>query len=183
MEETDYQLILALRRGDSRAWETVLSKYERLLFYIPLKYGLSRDDAADVAQYCFISLTQNIDTLRDDSNLKGWLSTVAQRQSWRLMQRYQRERPGETENVAEDTAVLGKAPADFVSRSEMITWLHDGLTHIGESCRDLLINLYLDWEQPSYEEVAQRLQLSVGSIGPLRARCLKRLKEVLHNLR
>ena len=83
MEKNDLTLIQALRRGDSQAWEETLTKYERLLFYIPLKYGLSRDDAADVAQYCFIQLTQNIDTLRDDSNLGGWLSTVAQRQSWR----------------------------------------------------------------------------------------------------
>lgn len=182
MEKNDLTLIQALRRGNSQAWEEILTKYERLLFYIPLKYGLSRDDAADVAQYCFIQLTQNIDTLRDDSNLGGWLSTVAQRQSWRIMQRRQRERTGEAENVAEDTAVLGKTEAEFVSRGEMIAWLHDGLSHIGDRCRELLMALYLDWEQPSYEQVAQKLNLSLGSIGPLRARCLQRLKEVLGNL-
>lgn len=48
-----------------------------------------------------------------------------------------------------------------------------------ERCKDLLFALYFDPEEPSYEKVAERLSMPVGSIGPTRARCLKRLKKIL----
>ena len=50
---------------------------------------------------------------------------------------------------------------------------------IGESCRELLFALYFDPKQPSYAEVAARLGMAVGSVGPTRIRCLERLRRVL----
>src|SRR6185295_19506940 len=74
MFETDEELILACRKGDTHAWECLLHKYERLVFSIALNYGLSRDDAADVVQTTFLGLIQNLDTLRADSRLSAWLA-------------------------------------------------------------------------------------------------------------
>ena len=54
LNETDQTLILACRRGDVQAWEKLLHKYERLVFSIPLNYGLSRDDAADIGIHCLM---------------------------------------------------------------------------------------------------------------------------------
>jgi hypothetical protein len=41
------------------------------------------------------------------------------------------------------------------------------------------VALYFQPERPSYAEVARRLGRPVGSIGPSRARCLKKLRQVL----
>jgi len=179
MSDTDRQLIIACRRGDERAWETLIARYERLVFSIARRHGLSTDDAADVAQKVFIVLLQGIDRLPDDVNLGGWLTTVTRRHTWRAMARLGRELPGEKENVAESVTLLGRQTPDPIDRWETLEAVHDALNRLGERCRQLLLALYFDPLEPSYTEVAGRLKMAVGSIGPTRARCLAKLKALL----
>jgi RNA polymerase sigma factor (sigma-70 family) len=157
----------------------MLDKYERLVFSIPLNYGLSRDDAADIAQITFSILLQSLDTLDDDSRLGAWLATVARRHTWRMMEKSRREGTGRERDVAESAALVGKSGDDSVERWELVETLHQGLSLLSGQCRELLLALYFDPGQPSYAEVSERLGLPVGSIGPTRARCLKSLRRAL----
>ena len=180
--ELDRDLIQRCRRGSAGAWHQVLNRYERLVFSIPLRYGLSRDDAADVAQLTFAALVQNMDRLAEDSRLGAWLSTVARRNSWRLLERRRREMPSEHLEgtfLAENAVALGKSDADSIEHWELSDWLDTGLSQLDESCRNLLTALYFQPELASYAEVAEHLGMPIGSVGPTRARCLKRLKRVL----
>src|SRR3712207_3870898 len=153
-----------------------------MVYSIPLRYGLSRDDAADIAQNTFTILLESLDTLSEDSRLGAWLATVARRQSWRLLERNRREMPSEnldSADLAARTVLLGKSGADSIEHWELTELLDTGLSQIGESCRQLLLALYFQPELSSYAEVAASLGMPIGSIGPTRARCLKRLREVL----
>src|SRR3712207_9005599 len=75
----DRDLILDCRNGDVRAWQRLLDRYERLVFSVPRRYGLSREDAADITQLTFTILFQSMDTLPEESTLGAWLTTVARR--------------------------------------------------------------------------------------------------------
>ena len=175
----DRDLILDCRNGDVGAWQRLLDRYERLVFSVPRRYGLSREDAADITQLTFTILFQSMDTLPEDSTLGAWLSTVARRHTWRLLDRKRREKAGGYERSNESTSTLANTDTDDVERWELAEWLDHGLSLVGKPCRDLLSALYLDPEQPSYAEVAARLGIAVGSVGPTRIRCLKRLRQVL----
>jgi len=160
----------------------LLNRYERLVYSIPLRYGLSRDDAADIAQITFTILIQSMDSLSEDSRLGPWLVTVARRHTWRLLEHNRRERARERlegANIAESAVLLGKSDADSIEHWELAEWLDMGLSKINESCRELLLALYFQPEQSSYAEVAACLDMPIGSIGPSRARCLKKLRQVL----
>ena len=173
---SDYELIQRCRKGDNRAWEAVLDQYGRLVFSIPLNAGLSPEDAADISQLTFTIFMQSLDKLRDDSRLGSWLATVAKRHSWRLLARRRRERV----ELDDDLASKSQAQApNLTERWERIEWLTYGLNHIDERCRTLLLALYFDPQEPSYAEIATDLNISVGSVGPTRARCLKKLKKIL----
>jgi RNA polymerase sigma factor (sigma-70 family) len=158
------------------AWRTLLEKYERLVFSVPRKYGLSVEDAADVTQLTFTILVQSMDQLPEDSRLGGWLTTVARRHTWRLLERNRRQGVGRHAVLDENITGGGTKP---IESWELGEWLRQGLSLIGWSCRDLLYALYLDPTQPSYAEVAKRLGMAVGSVGPTRIRCLERLRRVL----
>jgi RNA polymerase sigma factor (sigma-70 family) len=179
---SDRDLILRCRQGSAGAWHQLLNRYERLVYSIPLRYGLSRDDAADIAQITFTILIQNIDSLTEDSRLAPWLVTVARRHSWRLMERNRRESANEClegTDVAASAVVLGKSDADSIEHWELTEWLEAGLSKISAACRELLLALYFQPETSSYAEVAEHLGMPLGSIGPRRARCLKSLRRVL----
>jgi RNA polymerase sigma factor (sigma-70 family) len=180
--EADRELIQRCRRGSAGAWHQVLNRYERLVFSIPLRYGLSHDDAADVAQLTFTALVQNMDKLADDSRLGAYLSTIARRNTWRLLERRRREIPSEHlegTSLAESAVALGKSDADSIEHWELSDWLDGGLSQLSERCRKLLTALYFRPELSSYAEVAEHFGMPLGSIGPTRARCLKRLRQVL----
>ena len=178
---TDKELILACRQGNGRSWNQVVKKYERLIYSIPLNYGLSRDDAADIAQLTFTILIQSLDSLRDDSHLGAWLSTVARRHTWRLIERRRRESPVAEDDLVDSLILPDHSDQQSRERADLLEWLNQGLSLIGERCRTLLLALYFDDEEPSYADIAHRLQMRVGSVGPTRARCLARLRERLED--
>ncbi len=177
--ESDRELILACRKGEAWAWRAALDRYERLVYSIPLSYGLSRDDAADIAQLTFTILLQSLDRLREDSRLGPWLATVARRHTWKMLERNRRESTSGKEDLSGSPTLPEQQEEDFAARWETAEWLNQGLSLISEPCRRLLMALYFSPDRPSYAEVAERLGMPIGSIGPTRARCLKSLKEVL----
>jgi RNA polymerase sigma factor (sigma-70 family) len=175
----DRDLILECRNGDVGAWQRLLDRYERLVFSVPRRYGLSREDAADITQLTFTILFQSMDTLPEDSTLGAWLTTVARRHTWRLLERKRREEAREYGSSNDTTSMLANTGPDDVERWELAEWLEHGLSLVGKPCRDLLSALYFDSKQPSYAEIAARLGMAVGSVGPTRIRCLKRLRQIL----
>lgn len=178
--QSDHDLIRACRVGDASAWERLLDKYERLVFSISLNHGLTTDDAADVTQITFTILLQNLASLPDDIRLAPWLATVARRHTWRLLARNRREAVNPKEDIAGNETFGGII--DDSQRWELTEWIHYGLTTLDERCRKLLVALYFDAGQPSYAQVADQLNMPVGSIGPTRARCLEQMRQNMGNV-
>lgn len=169
-------LVVSCRDGDTEAWDELLERFERLVFAVALREGLSVEDAADVTQTTFEALLAQLDRIRDDAKIASWLMTVARRQAWRLRKERQRLRPDEhatlygSEDLVDPTAERADA-----------LWVYQGLSELGPPCRDLITALYFDPGAPSYAEVATQLGRPVGSIGPTRARCLQRLRDILRD--
>jgi RNA polymerase sigma factor (sigma-70 family) len=179
MQNYDEELLRRCRQGDERAWEEVIASYKRLVYSIPFNFGLTSEDAADIFQQTFISLVDNLERLRPESNLGGWLATVAKRHSLHRLRKRKREQVGATEDIGQSNQLLEMTVEDASVDLEQMQAINQGLNQIGQRCRDLLIALYFDSRQPSYEEIAERMNIAVGSVGPTRGRCLERLKEVL----
>src|SRR6476660_10076107 len=73
----DERLVQACLGGDEKAWNTLIDKYNRLIYSVPVKYGFSPDDAGDVFQNVCIDLVTNRAKLRKIESLRSWLITVA----------------------------------------------------------------------------------------------------------
>ena len=179
--DSDMDLIHACREGVPDAWDRVLEKYERLVYSVPLHYGATADDAADIAQVTFTILLENLDSLREDSNLRAWLCTVARRYTWRVLKSSQHETldDEEAEFMHKGAELMGQPKRDDIEYWELVSWLQQGLGKLGGRCQELLRSLYFDEQQPEYATIARRMSMPVGSIGPTRARCLAHLKQIL----
>src|ERR1700677_2093187 len=79
----DAELVAACRTGDQEAWGLLVERYERLVFSVALRNGVSREEAADITQMTFMALLESIGRLRDDERLASWLMSVARRLAWR----------------------------------------------------------------------------------------------------
>lgn len=174
LSPSDATLVARCRNGDGASWDTLVTRYERLVFGVALRAGLDREDAADVTQSTFVTLLDSIDDLRNGERLVSWLVTVARRCAWRMRERSAHEPPAGTQSTP-----LEHEPLDPVGEWVEVDWVHSGLQRLDAPCRDLLIALYLDPTAPSYAEVARRLGRPIGAIGPTRARCLERMRHLL----
>ncbi len=173
-DRADAALVDRCLRGEESAWTDLVARYERLVFSIALREGLTTEDAADVAQTVFEALLKAVRSARTADNLAAWLVTVTRRQSWRI--RTSNSRHGSLEG---DNDLTHLPVNDRTAEIDSAVWVYGGLQRLGEPCRSLLLALYFEAEEPSYAEIAARLGRPVGSIGPTRARCLERLREAL----
>ena len=181
---SDEQLLAACRRGDEGAWEALVLRYQRLIYAIPRRAGLDEDTAAEIFQDVFTTLLESIETIEQPSRLQAWLVTTAKRKTWRTVGRAKALRPFASEegggmDEMYDLADEGLLPDEALTRLEEQHLVRAALGELGERCRALLQMLFYAAEAPPYSEIAAALGTSEGSIGPTRARCLKKLLDAL----
>lgn len=172
-------MIAACLEGDRVAWASLVERYERLIYAIPLRYGLSEGQAADIFQDVCLILLQKLDQLRDERRLAGWLATTTRRSCWRAMRRRDGAGPEDPTLLLESRAGDLPDPDEVVGDWEAFQAVRQGLARLGERCRTLLQLLYYRSPTPSYAMIAAELDIAEGSIGPTRARCLKKLQHAI----
>ena len=178
VHRSDPDLVQACQRGDQSAWNELVARYGRLVYSIPRRYGLPEADSDDVSAAVWEIAFRNLDRLRDQTRLSAWLITTAHRESWRVGRKNSNahldmnERIGDVSSPTDDQITLWERQ-DIVRR---------GLQALGGRCEELLSALFLEPGEPSYEAIAERLGMTLGSIGPTRARCFKKLEKILMEL-
>jgi len=162
----------------------LVERYQRLIYAIPRRAGLSEDQASEVFQEVFATLLQKVNDITDPDRLHAWLVTTARRKTWRLLSKERLLHPGsagDEERDEEMSAVVDNAPLpdETLVRLEEQHRIRTALLALDERCQKLLTLLYYRPEPPSYAEIAQAFGTSEGSIGPTRARCLKKMLQLL----
>jgi RNA polymerase sigma factor (sigma-70 family) len=183
MERTDEQLLLACRRGEEAAWEALVRRYQRLVYAVPRRAGLDEDAAAEVFQEVFTTLLENIKGIEQPSRLHAWLVTTARRKTWRIITRSKATRPfgGDEDSEDEMLSVADERalPDETLAQLEEQHLVRAALADLDERCRKLLTMLFYRADTPPYSEIAAALGAPEGSIGPTRARCLRKLLDAL----
>jgi len=185
MEPTDKQLLLACRQGEEGAWEALVRRYQRLIYAIPQRAGLDADSAAEVFQEVFMTLLQKIEHIEQPERLHAWLVTTARRKTWRVISRERPVRQGsvlresDAHDAMQDLPDNAPLPDEVMAKLEAQHRVRAALAELDDRCRKLLTLLYYGTEPPSYAEIAAELGTPEGSIGPTRARCLKKLTRLL----
>jgi RNA polymerase sigma factor (sigma-70 family) len=179
----DRELIAACLDDDAKAWETLILRYQRLIYSIPIKQGFSSVDAADVFQSVCLILLKKLPTLRKQEKLFSWLMTTTTRECWRVAAQWRRESTLENRDPDDPADKLGEVAAtepladEQRIASEQQQILRQAIDRLPERCRQLIALLFYNPDELSYAEIAARLKIPVASLGPNRARCLQKLKK------
>jgi RNA polymerase sigma factor (sigma-70 family) len=174
---SDSELVDACLEGDDTAWRCLIERYERLIYSIPLRLGLSQAAADDVFQEVCLTLLEKLHTLRDRTRLQAWIVTVTRRTAIAHSRRWSTATNLDDGQDLEDPE--DKEGETLVMRLEQRHVLEQGLDRLDARCQKLIRALFLHNPAPSYEELAKELGLAEGSIGPTRARCLEKLRQLM----
>lgn len=161
--------------SDWSAWKELENRYGPLLLHAARGTGLSHSDAADVAQLTWLRLWQHGRQIRDPECLPAWLAATARREGLRVAISKKRyllyADPTAEHSDGHRSAVLDVYPAD----GEYEPSTERALSRLpGRYQR--LIRLLMSDSCPSYTEIAETLNLPIGSIGPMRMRALQMLR-------
>jgi len=173
----DRKVVEGCLAGDEAAWMELWERYGPMVKAVARRAGCTAEESDDVLQRVALVALESLDGLRDPGRLAGWLAGVARFQALALV----RERRRSTEL---DPA-MSAPPERFHERLEAeqeLAILRKAMLSLEDRCRRIVRALYLDDPPASYREVAEREGLSATSIGPIRGRCLARLKKVILEL-
>lgn len=162
--------------GDQKAWDEIVERYAPLVWSICVRYRLGREQSGDVSQSVWLLLVERIAALREPAALPGWLATTTQRECFRVLREARKhehaELPGDDRlPPGADTAMIDEE----MLAAERGAAIRAAFAELSHSCRELLAMLVSDPPR-AYADISRALGVAVGSIGPMRARCLDRLR-------
>jgi RNA polymerase sigma factor (sigma-70 family) len=168
-------LVTRARNGDQQAWNALVEGYAPLIWSICRQYRLGRADAEDAGQRIWLQFINNLGAIRDPAALPGWLATTTRRECIRVVRadqgpqaagRLLYESIADKHTEAVDHALLA---------AERRAALREAFTCLSPARQRLMAILIEDPPVP-YAEISARLGIPIGSIGPIRRRCLDQIR-------
>lgn len=177
---TELELVRAARAGDEGAFETLVRTHEKKIYNLCLRLCANAEDAADAAQEAFVSAWRALPFFREESNFATWLYRLATNASIDLLRREKRHRAplsldDEEQNV--DVADEAAAPDALYEKKELREAVLRAMEGLGEEYRRVLILREL--QQLSYQEIAEILDLDLGTVKTRIHRARKNLRNAL----
>ncbi|MFI9749329.1 RNA polymerase sigma factor [Streptomyces collinus] len=182
MDRTDAgALVQAAAGGDAAAWKALVEGLSPLVWSVVRAHRLSDADAHEVYQTAWFRFAQHLGRIREPGKAGAWLASTARHECLKVIRNSQRltltDDPRLLDRVSEDgtpeQSLLDSEEA--AAQSERVRRLWQEFEELGERCRQLL-RVLMATPPPSYQDVSAALGIAVGSIGPLRQRCLRRLR-------
>jgi RNA polymerase sigma factor (sigma-70 family) len=183
LERSDAELIRDCRSGSQSAWDELVARYQRLIFAIPRRAGLSDEQSADVFQEVFLTLFEKLDAIEQPEKIRSWIVTTAKFKTWATVRGskglYSPETDEEMEREMANLADAAPLADDMLIELEQQHLIRTAMKTLEERCQKIIAMLYLRVSAASYSEVAAEVGVGETSISPLRSRCLKKLEKLL----
>ena len=179
-QHSDSYLIEQCLKGQESAWSELVDRYKNLIFSIPINYGFSEQDAADVFQSVCMDLLAELSRLRQPKALAGWLIQVARNKCFHRRESQQRHIVQQIDDF--DPAAPLEEPVNLIAQMEQEQLLREAILALSPQCQQLVQMLFFETPPRPYEQVAKELRLAAGSIGFTRRNCLDKLRERLVKL-
>jgi len=169
--EEDHWLVEGLRSGEETAYEALLTRYEQPIYNLISRLVDEPADAADVLQDVFIKVFRKVGSFRGESSFKTWLYRIAVNEARNQRRWFTRHRgkevgldplPGESQGFQDWLEDSGPSPFDITLDHETHGLIEEALKAVSPSFRAALV--LRDVEGQSYEEIAEILSISLGTV-------------------
>ncbi len=174
-DTTTTALMERAQRGDDMAWSELQRRYGGLVRRVVRDCGIRDAHTGDVVQTTWLRLVEHVHDVQDPQRLGSWLATVARREAWHTSALVARE-------VCHEHEVLDRLDGTATPSPEGQALDHDERGRFRQAVAALpprqrhLLTLLMQDPAPSYDEISRLTGMSIGSIGPTRARAIERLR-------
>lgn len=185
------EFIEKLKTGDAAAFDTLVTRYASDVHALLFRLTENAEEAGDLTQETFLSALKAIQKFRGEADLKTWLFRIAineSRNRHRWWQRRRRDKTisldapyGETETPLSEIVSSGsRNPEQETLRREREKMLIKALNDLPDIFREAIV--LCDIEGLSYEEIAQALEINIGTVKSRIARGREELRKKLEDI-
>jgi len=167
----DALLVERLRQGEDEAFEELLRTYQHQVYSLVYRLVNQQVDAPDVVQEIFLKVYRNLNHFQCKSTLKTWIYRIAVNEAYNHRRWFSRHKKNEVGLAAEEENTRGledilpdrcRSPFDLTADHETRALVEIALTRINPVFRSAVV--LRDIEDMNYEEIAQVLQISLGTV-------------------
>jgi len=182
--EDEHMLVAAAKRGDTSAFEELVSRYEGKIFRLTMNITRNREDAEDAMQDAFLKSYSHLKDFQEDSRFYTWLVRIAANEA---LMRLRKRRPnqfsldqpieGEDDLMPFEVEDWGPSPEQRFAQTEMREILNSVIDDLPLDFRAVFV--LRDIEDLSTEETAKTLGISIPAVKSRLLRARLRLREKL----
>ena len=157
--DPDRDLVEAAKSGDKVAFGKLVAHYYDLVYAVAFGVLGGREEALDVAQEVFFKVFRELGRFQGQSKFKTWLYRISVNAA---IDASRKKRPAEP--IEEKTNLEAKSPSprEEASRKELRGLIEEGLNMLPPEHRAVLV--LREWHELSYEEIAETLQIEMGTV-------------------
>lgn len=169
--ESDARILRGLRAGIESAYEELMDRYEHPVYTVVYRLLGNENDASDVVQEVFLKVFRGVNAFREQSSLRTWIYRIAVNEAhnhrrW-FVRHCRREVPLEQDRDREECGHElaldpGPSPYDQALDSETRQLIEKALARVNPVFRTAVV--LRDIQNLSYEEIADILQVSLGTV-------------------
>ena len=177
----DFELIERFKSGDTSAFEGIVLKYQNKIYSL-CRYMLGNvHDAEDAAQDAFLKAYQALPKFQPEASLYTWLYRIATNTCIDYKRKPVFESlfsdAGEGEKLIHDRASDGPSPEKLYQSKQIDEALRESLGKLSPKLRAIII--LKEIEELSYEEIADALEISMGTVKSRIARAREELQKLM----
>lgn len=184
----DYKLVLSAKGGDQKAYAELMERYRDSIYFLLLKMINNRDDADDLTIEAFGKAFKNLHQYTPNFAFSTWLFKIAsnncidfiRKKKKRLIsidKRYENDEGGEL-TISLRSQMLD--PEEKIVKKQKISLLRDVVQSLKPRYRTLVELRY--FKEFSYEEIAQHLDIPLGTVKAQLFRAREFLYNILKNM-
>lgn len=166
---TDQQLVKRSQRGDTLAYEELVSRHRDKVYARAFSMMRNEDDAVDLSQEAWIKGWQRLKQFQGDSSFATWMTRITINLCLDLMRKQKRQRAESIEQMSEETGgverqmpVINPNPTEGLERSELRKRIDQAMTQLSAAHRTVLI--LHEFEELEYKAIAKAMKCSLGTV-------------------
>ena len=173
----DQMLIAKAKRGDSQAFEALVRKYQKPIYYLCHRMTGAHQLADDLSQDTFIKAYTSLQSFNEGMNFFSWIRRIAVNSAINFLRKRKREKPlGDSDMRVTDIpdAPPQEMPQDTLQKKQMEKKFKEALSELPDDQR--VIFVLKVYENQSYEQIASMLKIPHGTVMSRLSRARQKLK-------
>jgi len=177
------ELIMRAKQGDEASFEALILSCKGKAYNIAYRYMRNEEDALDVMQESFIKIYRHLEKFNEQSQFDTWVYRIVVNACNDMLRKNKNKTINDTiyknkdsEDVFIEIADKGPRPDEILENKEKSKYILSCLEKTGHDHKEILI--LRDIQGFSYEQIAQILNCSMGTVKSRLSRARLKLKEI-----